>query len=44
VGTTRGVGPSALVALGQVVLVLIGRHSAKIGAGLPTAKFGNGGP
>jgi hypothetical protein len=42
VETTGGVDPSALVALGQVVLVLIGRHAAKMGAGLPTAKVASG--
>jgi hypothetical protein len=38
VETTAGVDPSTLIALGQVVLVLIGRHADKMGAGLPTAK------
>ena len=38
VDTIGGVDPSAQIALGQVVLVLIGRHAAKMGAGLPTAK------
>ena len=38
VDTTGCVDPSALVALGQVVLVLIGRHTAKMGGACSIAK------
>jgi len=38
VRATGGVDPSTLVALGQVMLVLIGGHVREMGANLPTAK------